>query len=407
MTNSSTSRRVARNIRSALRTFLAQEAAGGMVLMAAAAFALIFANSELAHAYFAFLHHETGPVLAPAIGPMTVHLWINDGLMAVFFLLVGLEIKRELVDGQLASPARRRLPIIAAGAGMAMPALVFLAITGGAPALSPGWAIPAATDIAFAIGVLALLGKRVSPALKLFLTTVAIVDDCGAVAIIALVYSHGIDWIALAGAAGTVLILFTLNRRGVVALWPYLLGFVGLWWLVLLSGVHATVAGVITAALIPVATSPGAPDAAHSPLHRLEHALSPWVAFGIVPLFAFANAGVSLLGVSAATLGDPLVLGIAGGLFLGKQAGIVGGVALAERLGIAKRPKGMRWMQLYGVGLLAGIGFTMSLFIGGLAFPGDAQVQDSVKIGVLGGSILSAIAGYVVLRYIAPRAKAG
>ena len=406
MANPTTSRRVARNIRSALRTFLAQEAAGGMVLMAAAAFALIFANSELAPAYFAFLHHKTGPVLAAAIGPMTVHLWINDGLMAVFFLLVGLEIKRELVDGQLASPARRRLPIIAAGAGMAMPALVYLAITGGAPALHPGWAIPAATDIAFAIGVLALLGKRVSPALKLFLTTVAIVDDCGAVAIIALVYSHGIDWIALAGAAGTVLILFTLNRRGVVALWPYLLGFVGLWWLVLLSGVHATVEGVIAAALIPVATSPGAPDAAHSPLHRLEHALSPWVAFGIVPLFAFANAGVSLLGVSAATLGDPLVLGIAGGLFLGKQAGIVGGVALAECLGIAKRPKGMRWLQLYGVGLLAGIGFTMSLFIGGLAFPGDAQLQDSVKIGVLGGSLLSAIAGYIVLRYIAPRAKA-
>ena len=388
-----------RKARSALRTFLRQEAASGIVLMAAAGFALILANSEFAPGYVALLHHVTGPVLAPAVGPMTVHVWINDGLMAVFFLLVGLEVKRELVDGELASPARRRLPIIAAAAGMVAPALVYLAITGGAPALRPGWAIPAATDIAFAIGVLALLGKRVPPALKLFLTTVAIVDDIGAVAIIAFAYSHGIDWVALAGAVGVVLILFALMRHRVMALWPYLAGFVGLWWLVLLSGVHATVAGVIVAALIPIGTAPGARDAVESPLHRLEHALSPWVAFGIVPLFAFANAGVSLLGVSAATLADPLVLGIAGGLFLGKQAGILGGVALAERLGIAKRPRGVRWPHLYGVALLAGIGFTMSLFIGGLGFPGDAAKQDAVKIGVLAGSIVSAVAGYLVLRY--------
>ena len=388
-----------RKVRSALRTFLRQEAASGIVLMTAAAFALIFANSEFARGYFALLHHATGPTLAPAIGPMTVHLWINDGLMAIFFLLVGLEVKRELVDGELASPARRRLPIIAAAAGMIAPALVYLAITGGATALRPGWAIPAATDIAFAIGVVALLGKRVPPALKLFLTTVAIVDDIGAVAIIAFAYSHGIDWIALAGAAGVVTILFALKRHRVMALWPYLAGFVALWWLVLLSGVHATVAGVITAALIPINTAPGARDAAESPLHRLEHALSPWVAFCIVPLFAFANAGVSLLGISATTLADPLVLGIAGGLFLGKQAGIIGGVALAERLGFAKRPRGVRWPQLYGVALLAGIGFTMSLFIGGLGFPGDAAMQDAVKIGVLAGSILSAMTGYLILRY--------
>ena len=389
-----------RKVRSALRTFLRQEAASGIVLMAAAAFALIFANSEFANTYGALLHHVTGPVLAPAVGPMTVHLWVNDGLMAVFFLLVGLEVKRELVDGELASPARRRLPIIAAAAGMIVPALVYLAITGGAAALRPGWAIPAATDIAFAIGVLALLGSRVPPALKLFLTTVAIVDDIGAVAIIAFAYSHGIDWIALAGAAGVVLILIALKRRRVWVLWPYLLGFVALWWLVLTSGVHATVAGVIVAAIIPITTAPGARDAADSPLHRLEHALSPWVAYGIVPVFAFANAGVSLRGVSATTLADPLVLGIAGGLFLGKQAGILGGVALAERLGIARRPKGVRWRQLYGVALLAGIGFTMSLFIGGLGFPGNAAKQDAVKIGVLAGSIVSAVAGYLVLRYL-------
>ena len=248
-----------------------------------------------------------------------------------------------------------------------------------------------------------LLGKRVPPALKLFLTTVAIVDDCGAVAIIALVYSHGIDWIALAGAAGVVLTMVALKRHRVWTLWPYLLGFVTLWWLVLLSGVHATVAGVITAAVIPITTAPGARDAEDSPLHRLEHALSPWVAFGIVPLFAFANAGVSLLGVSMATLGDPLVLGVAGGLFLGKQIGIVGGIALAERLGIARRPRGVRWGQLYGVALLAGIGFTMSLFIGALAFPGAPAMQDAVKIGVLAGSLLSAVAGFLILRYLPVR----
>lgn len=390
--------RVVRKIRSAARTFLAHEATSGIILMAAAALALIVANSPFAETYFHALHFATGPVLAPAIGPMTVHLWINDGLMAIFFLFVGLEIKREIVDGRLASPERRRLPVIAAAAGMIVPALVFLAIAGGNPAYRSGWAIPAATDIAFAIGVLALLGPRASPALKLFLATVAIVDDCGAVAIIAVAYTSQLDLIALAGAVGVVLLLLALKQRRVMAIWPYLVGFVALWWLVLLSGVHATVAGVVTAALIPVTKSPGMPEAAESPLHQLEHALSPWVAFGIVPLFAFANAGVSFAGISPAVALDPLVLGITGGLFLGKQAGIFGGVALAERLGIASRPAGMTWMQLYGVALLAGIGFTMSLFIGGLAFPGNAALQDEVKIGVLAGSTLAAIAGYAVLR---------
>jgi NhaA family Na+:H+ antiporter len=390
--------RAVRKIRSAARTFLAHEATSGIILMAAAALALIIANSPLAEAYFHTLHLATGPVLAPAIGPMTVHLWINDGLMAIFFLFVGLEIKREIVDGRLSSPERRRLPVIAAAAGMIVPALVFLAIAGGNPAYRSGWAIPAATDIAFAIGVLALLGPRASPALKLFLATVAIVDDCGAVAIIAVAYTSQLDLIALAGAVGVVLLLLALKQRRVMAIWPYLVGFVALWWLVLLSGVHATVAGVVTAALIPVTKSPGMPEAAESPLHRLEHALAPWVAFGIVPLFAFANAGVSFAGISPAVALDPLVLGITGGLFLGKQAGIFGGVALAERLGIASRPAGMTWLQLYGVALLAGIGFTMSLFIGGLAFPGNAALQDEVKIGVLAGSTLAAIAGYAVLR---------
>ncbi|QNA85806.1 Na+/H+ antiporter NhaA [Sphingomonas sp. So64.6b] len=389
----------------ALRAFLKDEAAGGIVLIAAAMLAMIAANSPLAPDYFHFLHLETGPVLAPALGPMTVHLWINDALMALFFLLVGLEIKRELIDGQLAQPARRRLPIVAAAAGMIVPALIYLAITMGDAALRPGWAIPAATDIAFAIGVMALLGPRVPPALKLFLTTVAIVDDMGAVAIIAVAYSHGLDLGALAAAAGVLAIMAAMSRRGVRSLAPYLLAAVVLWWLVLLSGVHATVAGVLAAVFIPITPSPGAPDDAHSPLHRLEHALSPWVAFVIVPLFGFANAGVALSGMSLSILAEPLVIGVTAGLFLGKQAGILGGIALAERLKIAQRPKGTSWAQLYGVALLAGIGFTMSLFIGGLAFPGEAVLIDKVKIGVLAGSILSAVAGFLVLRFAAAPSK--
>ena len=332
---------------------------------------------------------------------MTVHLWINDALMAIFFLLVGLEIKRELVGGELATPERRRLPMIAAAAGMICPALLYLAVTGGAadPA-GNGWAIPAATDIAFAIGVLALLGSRVPPSLKLFLTTVAIVDDMGAVAIIALFYSHGLALLALAGAAVVAGGSALMNRLGIVRLWPYLTGFALLWVLVLMSGVHATIAGVVTAMLVPI----GNGDA--SPLHRLEHALSPWVAFAIVPLFGFANAGVALGGTSLAVLAEPLVLGIALALFLGKQIGIFGSIRIAVALGFARPPEGTNWAQIYGVALLAGIGFTMSLFIGGLAFPGNAAVMDEVKIGVLAGSILSAVTGFLVLRFAAPKAVA-
>jgi len=391
-------RTITKKTRSVLRDFLQQEAAGGIVLMVAAALALAVANSPWGDAYFHLLHLRTGPVLVPNVGAMTVHLWIDDALMTVFFLFVGLEIKRELIDGRLSNPARRRLPVIAAAAGMLVPALTFLAIAGGDATLRAGWAIPAATDIAFAIGVMALLGKRVPPSLKLFLTTVAIVDDMGAVAIIAVAYTSGIDWIALAGAGGVLLVMAALNRRGVKRLAPYLLAFVGLWWLVLLSGVHATVAGVLAAAAIPITRSPGMPDAQGSPLHRLEHALSPWVAFGIVPLFAFANAGIALGGLPADVLRAPLVIAVTLGLFLGKQAGVLGSIALARRLGLAKRPSGATWRQLYGVALLAGIGFTMSLFIGGLAFPGSAALQDEVKVGVLIGSLVSAVAGYAVLR---------
>lgn len=387
---------------SALREFLASEAAGGILLMAAAALAMIVANSALADSYFHFIHAVTGPELTPKLGPMTVHLWINDALMAVFFLLVGLEIKREFVDGHLATWADRRLPIIAAAAGMVVPAIIYLAVAGGDPALVRGWAIPAATDIAFAIGVLALLGSRAPASLKLFLTTVAIVDDMGAVAIIALFYTAELNLSALAAAAMIWLVMMALNRFRVNALWPYLILASLLWYATLLSGVHATIAGVMAAFAIPFRRTIGAPDAEDSPLHRLEHALVKPVAFLIVPLFGFANAGVSLEGVGMLQALAPLPLGIALGLFVGKQLGIFSSVWAASKLGFAVRPKDASWLQVYGVALLCGIGFTMSLFIGGLAFT-DAAQADAVKIGVLMGSLLSAFIGALVLYVAKPK----
>lgn len=383
---------------SALRDFLQSEASGGIILIAAAAAAMIIANSPWRVMYEGLLHSETGPILTRKLGQMTVHLWINDGLMAIFFLLVGLEIKRELVDGRLSNWKQRRLPFIAAGAGMVVPAILYLLVTGGGSELSAGWAIPAATDIAFAIGVLALLGRRAPTSLKLFLTTVAIVDDMGAVAVIAVAYTASIDGAALFAAVAVMGAMFVMNRAGVRVLWPYLLAFVLLWYAVLLSGVHATVAGVLAAMLIPIVRSPGAPDLASSPLHRLEHGLHPWAAYAIVPLFGFANAGVSLTGMGAEQLFAPLPLGITVGLFAGKQLGIFGSVWLAVRLGVASRPLGATWLQMYGVAVLCGIGFTMSLFIGALAFPGNPALVEEAKIGVLVGSILSATTGFLILR---------
>lgn len=388
-----------------LRDFLTDGAAGGILLIAAAVLAMIVANSPLAGLYFGTLHHQTGPVLSSKLGPMTVHLWINDALMAIFFLLVGLEIKREMVDGELSSPERRRLPFIAAAAGMLMPMIVYFTVAAPHPELHRGWAIPAATDIAFAIGVLALLGNRVPSSLLLLLTALAIVDDIGAIGIIALGYTDGLSFAALAGACVVIGGLALLNTLGVRRLWPYLIGFVLLWYLVLLSGVHATVAGVVAAFAIPHRAKGYAKDTA-SPLHDLEHALNPWVSYLIVPLFGFANAGVSLAGMSWATLGEPLVMAILLGLFVGKQVGVLGGVALAVKLKVAERPAGASWLHLYGMALLAGIGFTMSLFIGGLAF-NDPALQDEVKIGVLVGSLLSAILGFLVLRFAPPPREAG
>jgi Na+:H+ antiporter, NhaA family len=393
-----------RRARSATRDFLHSQAAGGIVLMAAAACAMLVANLPgWSETYFHTLHVETGPVLSPKYGPMTIHLWINDALMALFFLLVGLEIKREFVDGRLASWERRRLPVLAAAAGMAVPAAIYLFVTRGQDGLTNGWAIPAATDIAFAIGVLAILGKRAPTSLKLFLTTVAIVDDLGAVVIIALFYTAKLDLLSLTLAAGVVATMFALNRFGVRRLPLYLLLAVVLWLFVFRSGVHATIAGVLAALTIPITKSPAAPDDAESPLHRLEHALHPWSAFLIVPLFGFANAGVSLQGVTPSILLAPLPLGVALGLFLGKQVGILSSIWVAHRTGFAPKPGWSSWPQIYGVSLLAGIGFTMSLFIGGLAFPGNALLADEVKIGVLAGSLASVVAGYLVLRFAPPR----
>ncbi len=387
---------------SALRSFLSSEAAGGVLLMATAVIALVIANSPLAHAYHEILHTPIGPELSPKLGSMTLHLWINDGLMAVFFLLVGLEIKREFVDGRLNSWANRRLPFIAAGAGMAVPAILYLLATRHNPELMNGWAIPAATDIAFAIGVLALLGSRAPTSLKLFLTTVAIVDDMGAVAIIALAYTPSISTLYLGVAAGILFALYAMGKSGVRALWVYLLGGLVLWYAVLMSGVHATVAGVLAAATVPLIATPGAPDSPESPLHKLEHKLAPLVAFFIVPLFGLANAGVSLEGISLESIFAPLPLGVAAGLFLGKQVGIFAAVWLAVRFRIAAPLRGATWVQVYGVCLLCGIGFTMSLFIGALAFPDTPDLVEEAKVGILLGSFLSAATGYALLR-VAPQ----
>jgi NhaA family Na+:H+ antiporter len=357
-----------------MRAFIVSEAAGGIVLMAASALALVVANSPLAGAYFHALHVEAGP--------LSIHEWINDALMAVFFLVVGLEIRSEFSGGALATWEQWRLPVIAAAAGMIVPALVYLAV---APGLPRGWAIPAATDIAFAMGVLAILGRHAPVQLKLLLTTIAVVDDLGAVAIIALAYTQGLDPWALAGAASVLVAMAALDRLEVRHLGIHLPLAVVLWALVLTSGVHATVAGVLAAMTIP-----------RMHVHRLEEALNPWVAFGVVPLFGFANAGVSFDGVSLGVLLTPLPLGIALGLVLGKQLGIFGSIWIAVKLRIAERPA--TWAQLYGMALLAGIGFTMSLFIGALAFPGQPELGDEVKMGVLAGSLVSAVGGYLVLR---------
>lgn len=377
--------------RSALRAFLNSEAAGGIILMAVAFVAVVIANSPAAPLYF-------GTLKQYVFGLSVLH-WINDALMAVFFLLVGLEIKREFLDGQLSTWSRRALPGLAALGGMVAPALIYVALNSGSPEGLRGWAIPAATDIAFALGVLSLLGKRVPGSLKVFLTALAILDDLGAVLIIAVFYTTDLSGLMLGLAFATLGLLIALNAMGVKRLTPYLALGAVLWFFVLKSGVHATLAGVALALTIPLTPSPSAPDSAESPLHRLEHGLHGWVAFLIIPIFGFANAGVSFAGLGLSALLAPVPLGITLGLFLGKQIGVFGFGWLAIRSGLADLPANATWLQFYGISLLCGIGFTMSLFIGLLAFPASEALQDQTKIGVLAGSLIAGIAGYLVLRF--------
>jgi NhaA family Na+:H+ antiporter len=379
--------------------FVQHEAAAGLLLLAATLAALLISNSPLRGFYQSFLSAPAGLRLANFSLEKPVLLWINDGLMAIFFLLVGLEIKRELIVGELASLGKAALPGIAAVGGMAVPALIYSAINAGDWVALRGWAIPAATDIAFAVGVLALLGDRVPPSLKIFLLALAILDDLGSILIIALFYTADLHWSALLLASLAGGTLAALNRAGVTRLTPYLLIGLFIWGCVLKSGVHATLAGVVVATAVPLAHQ--APGQA-SPLERLEARLHPPIAFAILPLFAFANAGVSLAGLSVAKLMAPVPLGIVLGLLIGKPVGIFAASWLAVASGLAPRPEGANWRQLLGIGMLGGIGFTMSLFIGTLAFPDPAHAA-KLRLGVLTGSLLSAIAGYGVLRLSAPR----
>jgi len=375
------------------------DAFAGILLIAVAILAIAVANSPLAEAYHHLFHGEFAWSPIPKL--YTLHLWINDALMAVFFFVVGLEVKREMIAGNLADAPSRRLPALAAASGMVVPAAVYLAIAGNDPQLVRGWAIPSATDIAFAMGVIGLLANRVPPALRLFLLTVAIVDDLGAVLIIALFYAGGIDPLWLLAALIVTAGLVALNRTGVNRGWPYVLGAAVLWFCVLHSGVHATVAGVIAAFTVPMRGRGG-----NSLLETMEHGLVGWNAHLVVPLFGFANAGVSLAGLGSGAFVAPLPLAIGAGLVLGKQAGIFGSIVIADKLGFAHRPEGAGWAQIWGTSVLCGIGFTMSLFIGALAFPNAPLLIEEAKLGVLAGSLISAVLGYAILRLARrPRTK--
>jgi NhaA family Na+:H+ antiporter len=380
-------------LRSTFTRFFQLEAASGLLLIAAAILALIINNSPLSWLYTGLL--DT-PVVAQ-IGALKIAkpllLWINDGLMAMFFLLIGLEVKREVLDGQLSKPSQIVLPGAAAIGGMLVPALIYWFLNRDNPAALSGWAIPTATDIAFALGVLALLGKRVPVSLKLFLMTLAIIDDLGAIVIIAIFYSGELSTLSLGLAAACIAALVAMNRLGVVKLGPYMIIGLILWVCVLKSGVHATLAGVTLAFCIPLRTKNAEP----SPLLTLEHALHPWVAYGILPLFAFANAGLSLSGVTVESFTHDVPMGIAIGLLLGKTIGVFGLTWLAVKIGIAALPQGANWGQILGVAILCGIGFTMSLFVGSLAFePGVSDYAGMDRMGILTGSILAAVIGYAV-----------
>lgn len=380
----------------AIREFLKLESASGIILVGAAVLALIISNSPLSSLYDLFLDTPVEIRIGGLHLAKPLLLWINDGLMAIFFLLIGLEVKREILDGQLSSISQVALPGIAAIGGMAIPALIYILFNISNASALNGWAIPAATDIAFALGILALLGSRVPLSLKLFLLTLAIIDDLGAIVIIAIFYSGDLSVTSLIFAGVAIAALFAMNLLGVKRIAAYVVVGLILWICVLKSGVHATLAGVILAFAIPLRTKEDEP----CPLREMEHSLHPWIAFGIMPIFAFANAGVSLEGMSFGSLFEPIPIGIALGLFLGKQAGVFGFSLAAVKLGLAKLPPDINWRMIYGTSVLCGIGFTMSLFISTLAF--DSSITDdaaSARIGILVGSFISAIAGYLILSF--------
>ena len=380
---------------SAIKDFLKFEAAGGLILIFAATFAIVLANSPLSGLYESSLEI---PVVIQ-IGTLEIAkpllLWINDGLMAVFFFLVGLEIKRELLEGELSSFSQLALPTMAAIGGMVGPAAIYYAINGDNALHMSGWAIPTATDIAFALGILALVGSRAPLALKVLLTAIAIIDDLGAIVIIAIFYTENLSILSLALAALAIVGLVVVNRLGIVRPAVYIVLGVVLWVCTLKSGVHATLAGVITAFAFPMYVKG---DKSASMLKDMEHRLHPWIAFLVLPVFAFANAGVSFEGVSLSSFTEPVKLGISLGLFAGKQFGVFLMLWLGVKLGLSAMPRDTNWTQLYGISLLCGVGFTMSLFIGSLAFE-HASFDVPIRLGVLTGSILSALFGFLLIRF--------
>lgn len=379
--------------------FLRLESAGGIVLVIAAFFAVLLANSPLAGYYGNFLNANITVTVADVGISKPFLLWINDGLMAIFFLLIGLELKREVVEGQLSSADQIVLPSLAALGGLVVPAVIYWYINRDNPAGLNGWAIPTATDIAFALAILSVLGSRVPASLKIFLTTIAIVDDLAAILIIAVFYSGDLSTASLVAAGFGIAVLFTLNRFGVRRLAAYMITGVFIWFFVLKSGVHATLAGILVAAFIPLKC-----EDKHSPARHLEHTLHPWIAFAVLPIFAFANAGVSFDRIGADTVLGTVSVGIVLGLVIGKQLGVFGMTALAIGLGFAKKPAGTTWPMLYGVALICGVGFTMSMFIGGLAFEhGGFEQSAAVRIGVIVGSVISAVAGWLVLHLSLPK----
>jgi NhaA family Na+:H+ antiporter len=379
--------------------FLRLESAGGIVLVVAAFVAVLLANSPLAGYYGNFLNANITVTVADVGISKPFLLWINDGLMAIFFLLIGLELKREVVEGQLSSADQIVLPSLAALGGLAVPAVIYWYINRDNPAGLNGWAIPTATDIAFALAILSVLGSRVPASLKIFLTTIAIVDDLAAILIIAVFYSGDLSNASLVAAGFGIAVLFTLNRFGVRRLAAYMITGVFIWFFVLKSGVHATLAGILVAAFIPLKC-----EDKHSPARHLEHTLHPWIAFAVLPIFAFANAGVSFDRIGTDTVLGTVSVGIVLGLVIGKQLGVFGMTALAIGLGFAKKPAGTTWPMLYGIALICGVGFTMSMFIGGLAFEhGGFEQNAAVRIGVIVGSLTSAVAGWLVLHLSLPK----